>query len=346
MKVGIGVRLGNRTDKNYLQFASQVGAPYAIISWPDKEIIPSAFEKPWPVEELQNLKKFYAENGMKIEGFENIMPEYYYKVLLDMPGKQEQMDYIKTCISNMGKAGIPVMGYNFTLSGVIARASGNWARGGAETVRFTLANAPVNDEVPAGTIFDRVMFDAPKGNRPEITLEEITQSRDWFLSELMPVAEEAGVKLAAHPEDPPVPKLRNTARILINPERFDEMFAKFDSPSNCIEFCQGTFAETGEDVYDIIRHFASKDKIGYVHFRNIKGNLKSEVPEYTEAFIDEGDIDMVRALKIYKECNYTGMFMPDHTPDVSISNPTAIGMAHAIGYIRGIMKTLDIEIQD
>ncbi len=346
MKVGLGIRMGNRTDKNYLQFSSQIGAPHAIISWPDKEIIPSAFDKPWPVEELNDLKKFYAENGMKIEGFENFMPEYYYKVLMDMPGKQEQMDYLKGCIANMGKAGFAVMGYNFTLSGVIARASGNWARGGAETVRFTLANAPIDEQVPAGTIFDRPMFDAPKGFRPEITLEEITQSRDWFLSELMPVAEEAGVKLAAHPEDPPVPKLRNTARILITQDRFDEMFAKFDSPSNCAEFCQGTFAETGEDVYEIIRHFASKGKIGYVHFRNIVGNLKDKNPEYTEVFIDEGDIDMVKALKIYKEYDYKGLLMPDHTPDVSVANPTAIGMAHAVGYIRGIMQTLDIDIED
>lgn len=341
MKIGIGIRDEKRISKDYVQFTSQIGATHAVVFMPDKTIFPSCDDAPWSLDELNSLKKFYSDNGMVVAGFENFHPSKYYKIILDMPGKEEQMEYLKRSIDNMGKAGIELMGYNFTLAGVIGRQTGPFSRGGAETVRFKLDEAPVDEYIPLGTVFNRVVIpDAPEGFLPRVTLEEITQRRDWFLERILPVAEEAGVKMSAHPEDPPIPVMKNTSRILINKQAYDDMFNKFNSPSNCIEFCQGTFAEMGVDVYDTIKHFANQNKIGYVHFRNIKGQL----PEYTEVFIDEGDVDMVKALKTYKECGYTGLLMPDHTPMVNCSSPLETGMAYAIGYIRGIMNSLDIEV--
>ncbi|MFI3228429.1 MAG: mannonate dehydratase [Clostridia bacterium] len=343
MKVGMGIREDNRLNKDYLQFVKQIGASHAVVFMPDKQILPSCESAPWSVDELLSLKKFYNENGLQLEGFENFDPRRYYKVLLGMPGKEPHMDYIKYCVQNMGKAGIPVMGYNFSLAGVEGHIQGPYSRGGAKTVRFSVDEAPIDEPIPLGTVFKRVVMpDAPKGGLPDVSLEEITQRYDWFLSQILPVAEEAGVKMCAHPDDPPVPVMRRTARRLINTAAYDEMFAKFPSTSNCVEFCQGTFGEMGVDVYDTIRHFCKQDKIGYVHFRNITGTI----PAYTEVFIDEGDMDMVESLKVYKECGYKGLLMPDHTPLVNSLNPTETGMAYAIGYIRGIMKTLDIEIDE
>ncbi|MFI3116226.1 MAG: mannonate dehydratase [Clostridia bacterium] len=343
MKIGLGFRAEQRTDKDYIKFASQIGVTHAVIAWPGKEILPSADKAPWSVEELMDLRKFYEENGVKIEGFENFHPSTYYKAMLDLPGKKEHLDYLKTCISNMGKAGIPVMGYNPTFAGVIGRETGPFARGGAETVRFTLDKAPINDPFPVGEFGKRIVIpDAPKEDLPFVSLEENIQRRDWLLSELLPVAEEAGVKLAAHPEDPPIPVMRNTSRILINQQAYDDMFEKFKSPANCIEFCQGTFTEMGVDVYKAIEHFVKLDRVAYVHFRNVRGTIDHQ---YTEEWLDDGDVDMVRALKTYRDCGYKGLVMPDHTPLVSIDNATAIGMSFAIGYIRGIMQSLDIEIE-
>ncbi len=167
------------------------------------------------------------------------------------------------------------------------------------------------------------------------------ERRDYFLRELLPVAEEYGVQLAAHPEDPPVPVMRDAARILINPEAYEDLFRRFPSTSNCVEFCQGTFTEMGVDIYEAIRSFGSRQKISYVHFRNVKGRL----PDYTEAFIDEGDADMVKALQAYKDCGYTGLLMPDHSPDITCANPNETGMAFAVGYIKGIMRALNIETE-
>ncbi len=341
MKVGIGIRDEKLTSKDYIQYASQIGATHAVVFMPDKKILPSCEQAPWSLDELKSLKKFYSDNGVVIAGFENIHPSQIYKIMLDLPGKEEQMEYAKRSIANMGKAGIELLGYNLTLAGVIGLKEGPYSRGNATTVRFVNDEAPIDEYIPLGTVFNRVVMpDAPEGFLPKVSLEEMIQRRDWFLERILPVAEEAGVKMSAHPEDPPIPVMKNTARILINKDAYDEMFKKFDSPSNCIEFCQGTFAEMGVDVYDAIRHFANQDKIGYVHFRNVKGKL----PEYTEVFIDEGDTDMVKALRTYKECGYTGLLMPDHTPMVSCASPLETGMAYAIGYIRGVMKALDIEI--
>lgn len=343
MKVGIGIRGDDRSNKNYIQFCSQIGASHSVIFMPDKTILPNADYGSWSVDDLKDLKKFYGENGVKIEGFENFDPHKWYKVLLDLPGKEKQLDYIKGCIANMGKAGIKVMGYNFTLAGVVGRNDGPYARGGATTVRFILDDEIVNGHIPLGWAWNRhVMPDAPEGNLPPVSYEEIMQRRDWFLDQIFPVAEEAGVKMAAHPEDPPIPVIRNTARILTSVQAYDELFAKYPSTSNCIEFCQGTFSEMGIDVYDAIRHFANMDKIGYVHFRNVRGI----VPDYTEVFIDEGDMDMVKAVQTYAECGYKGLLMPDHTPEINCANFTETGMAYAIGYIRGIMKALKIDIDE
>lgn len=343
MRVGIGIRDSSRVNGDYIKYASQIGASHAIVFMPDKEVFAHCDKEPWSVDDILRLKKFYLDNGVKLEGFENFHPSTYYKAILDMKGKEEQIEYVKRCIDNMGKAGVKIMGYNFTMAGVIARHTGPYARGGADTVRFEMDKAPIDEYLPEGMVFNRMVVpNAKEGFAPKITLEEMIERRDWFLSQVLPVAEQAGVKMSAHPEDPPVPVLKNTARILINQQAYDDMFKKFDSPSNCIEFCQGTFAETGVDVYKAIEYFAKKDKIGYVHFRNVKGTL----PNYTEVFIDEGDTDMVKALKTYHDCGYTGLIMPDHTPDVIGNSPREMGMAYAIGYIRGMMNALDIEIEE
>ncbi len=340
MKIGMGVRGPDRLNKGYIQHIAQLGAPHAVMFMPDKDVFPRFTEEPWSVDELSGLRKFYAENGVTLHGFENFHPSIFYKVLLDLPGKEKQLEYTKRCIANMGKAGLNVMGYNFSVVGVTGMYNGPFARGGANTDGFSLEKAPVNEPMPKTTVGARLINPDAEGYWDPASLEEMIERRDWFVSQILPVAEEAGIKMAAHPTDPPVPVLRTMARILINPQAYDDLFAKFPSPSNCMEFCQGTFAEMGVDVYEAIRHFAKQDKIGYVHFRNVIGT----VPEYKEVFIDEGDTDMVKALMAYKESGYNGVLIPDHTPNFDVEGSRAIGMAYAIGYMRALMKVLDIEL--
>ena len=151
------------------------------------------------------------------------------------------------------------------------------------------------------------------------------------------MAEEAGVRLAAHPDDPPLPTLRNTARLVYTPDRYQRLLDIVPSYYNALEFCQGTIAEMAEgDVYEAIDTYSKQGKIAYVHFRNVVG----KVPNYTEAFVDDGDVDMIRALEIYYKNGYDGVIIPDHTPRLECAAGWHAGMAYALGWMRAVITML------
>jgi mannonate dehydratase len=175
------------------------------------------------------------------------------------------------------------------------------------------------------------------------TIGEVREDEMWarlsdFLHAVVPVAEEAGVRLAIHPDDPPMTRLRGTARIATHPDRLQRILEIVPSRSNALEFCQGTVAEMPDvDVYETIERFASVGAIAYVHFRNVRGH----VPDYTEVFIDEGDVDMIEALRRYVRCGFDGVIIPDHTPQMSCAAPWHAGMAYALGFIRAALRVIE-----
>ena len=175
----------------------------------------------------------------------------------------------------------------------------------------------------------------------EATEDEIWKRIKYFLERVSPIAEESGVKLACHPDDPPVPKLKGETRVLGSLEGLKKLLNIVPSPANGLNFCQGTIAEMGVDVIEAIRYFGSRKKINHVHFRNVCGSL----PSFEESFIDDGDVDMLDAMRAYKEVGYIGTIMPDHTPRVEGDTSWGHrGRAFALGYIKALMKatkTLD-----
>jgi mannonate dehydratase len=160
-----------------------------------------------------------------------------------------------------------------------------------------------------------------------------------FLKELVPVAEEAGVRLAMHPADPPLPTLGGTYRLVHKPEQYQRLLDLVPSHCNAAEFCQGTIAEMDGDmdVYQAIETYARQGKIAYVHLRNVRGR----VPNYYETFIDDGDVDMVRALRLYHENGFDGVLIPDHTPQMACEAPWHAGMAYALGWMRGVIGIIE-----
>ena len=161
-----------------------------------------------------------------------------------------------------------------------------------------------------------------------------------FLDEILPVAEEEGVKMAAHPDDPPMPTLRGTARLVYQPQIYQKLLDLHPSPASACEFCLGTLAEMTEgNIYDTVDRYSALNKLAYVHFRNVRG----KVPNYYEVFIDEGDVDMLRILRILKKNNYQGVLIPDHTPSLDCEAPWHAGMAFALGYIRAAITMLERE---
>lgn len=350
MKLGLGL-YGNLLTPDNFRFARQVGATHIVAhlshySSSGARRVPlgeGGIPPLWTYEELRDLRSAINAEGLELAAIENFEPAHWSDVLLDGPRKAEQMEGLKTIIRNLGRAGIPVMGYYFSLAGVWGRTWGTWARGGARSVGYVEAEAPPQTPIPNGTVWDTV-YDpaAPPGTIGRVSSEEMWRRLEYFLKELVPVAEEAGVRLAAHPDDPPFPELRGTARLIYKPEHYQRLLDLVPSYYNALEFCQGTIAEMsgGElDVYGAIERYASQGKIAYAHFRNVRGT----VPNYQEVFLDEGDVDMLRALRLYQKHGYDGVLIPDHTPETSCAAPWHAGMAYALGYMKAAITLIERE---
>ncbi|GMQ60248.1 mannonate dehydratase [Vallitalea sediminicola] len=347
MKIGIGLYRYMLNKENY-RFAKQAGCTHIIAHLVDyyrgqngvhgtdevKNMGESvANEDVWSYESIQKLKNEVEEEGLTLYAIENFAPADWYDVLLDGPKKEEQIERLKQIIRNVGKAGIPVFGYNFSIAGVWGHLRRSLSRGGAVSVGFSDKEGAKQTPIKNGQIWNMTYDENAEGYIDEITTEQLWDRLTYFLNELVPVAEEAGVVLAAHPDDPPLKTLRGTPRLVYQPHLYQKLIDIYPSKSNALEFCMGTIQEMTEgNIYDAIEQYGSQDKLAYVHFRNVKG----KVPEYHEVFVDEGDIDMVKALKLLKKHNFDGVLIPDHTPLFDTEIPWHMGMAHAIGYIKGI----------
>jgi len=351
MKIGLGL-YRHQLDRAHFDFARQCGATHLIVHLVDYfrqgQDNPSDNQPTggstgwglagdpnqlWTVEELRSLKEEINAAGLELEAIENFDPAHWYDVLLDGPRKPEQLENLKTLIRRIGEVGIPVMGYNFSIAGVASRITGPFARGNAISVGMDGVD---DTPVPLGMVWN-MLYDpeAPAGTLPEIGHDELWRRLEDFLSVLLPVAEAAGVKLAAHPDDPPVPRVRRQPRLVYQPDMYQRLIDLNASPANTLEFCVGTLAEmTGGDVYEAVDRYSRQGRIAYVHLRNITG----KAPCYRETFIDDGDVDMSQVLGILARNGFDGVVIPDHTPQMTCAAPWHAGMAHALGFIRGVLN--------
>ena len=297
--------------------------------------------KLWAYSDLLDLKKQINAHGLIWEAIENFDPAHWYDILLDGPEKKNQIEDLKIMIRNVGKVGIPIIGYYFSLAGVWGWSSRDSGRGQARSIEFDQSKINVNEPIPEGMVWNMTYNTSSSGNRKGIvSREEIWQRYRYFLNELIPVAEENNVKLVAHPDDPPLATLRNTARLFYSHKEYEKLLEVVESDANGFEFCLGTLQEMKDgNVYELLDKYSKVDKIGYIHFRNVKG----KVPHYREVFVDEGDIDMIKVLRILKDNNYKGILIPDHTPEMSCNAPWHAGIAYAMGYMKGALQSLGIE---
>ena len=356
MKLGLGL-YRHQLDAEHYRFARQCGGTHLVIHLVDyfrSSRNNRAGDQPvgddagwglagdpsrlWAYDELATLKKEINEAGLELEAIENFDPAHWHDVLLDGPEKHRQLENLKTIIRNVGKAGIPIMGYNFSIAGVAGRVKGPFARGQAEAVGM---DGPFDQPLPNGMVWNMVYApNAPPGVVRSATSEELWQRLKDFLDALLPVAEEAGVTLAAHPDDPPLPTIRGQPRLVYQPRLYQKLIDLNPSPRNALEFCVGTLAEmTDGDVYEAVDTYSRQGKLAYVHLRNVRG----KVPFYRESFIDDGDVDALRVLRILRRNRFEGVLIPDHTPQMSCAAPWHAGMAHALGYLRAALQLIENE---
>jgi mannonate dehydratase len=356
MKLGLGL-YGNMLTSENFRFAKQAGASHIVahivgnFNKPrDRTTAGDGFkgfglsdpeERIWSAEGMSELADAVRAEGLQLEAIENFEPAHWYDILLDGPKRAEQIEHVKQIIRNVGAAGIPVFGYNFSIAGVWGRDQGPVARGGALSVGY---HDPEQPPIPRGMIwnmvYDEEQFDptGAKGVIEPFSHDELWRRFAAFLDDVLPTAEEAGVKLALHPDDPPLPTLRGTPRLVYRADLYQKVLDIAPSPANGMEFCIGTLAEMndGSDIYQVIDQYSRTGRIHYVHFRNVRG----KVPVYDEMFVDDGDVNMIEAMRILKRNNYEGVLIPDHTPAMSCAAPWHAGKAYALGWMRATLALI------
>jgi mannonate dehydratase len=353
MKLGLGL-YRHQLNAEHFRFARQCGCTHLVVHLVD--YFRSARNQPgdqpcgddsgwglagdpnklWTYEELAALKRDVNAAGLELEAIENFDPAHWHDVLLDGPKKSAQLKNLKTMIRAVGRAGIPIIGYNFSIAGVAGRMKGRFARGEAEAVGM---DGPYDNPMPRGMAWNMVYdANAPTGAEPSATFNQLWQRLQNFLDTVLPVAEEAGVVLAAHPDDPPLPTVRAQPRLVYQPQLYQRLIDLHASRSNALEFCVGTLAEMTEgNVYEAVDAYSRQGKIAYMHLRNVHG----KVPTYKETFIDDGDVDVLKVLHILQRNNFDGVVIPDHAPQMSCAAPWHAGMAFALGYLRAAIQTVE-----
>jgi mannonate dehydratase len=354
LKVGISL-YGSLLSEAGARFASQLGVQDVVVHLTDYgrnadanaytagdvgPINGECIDAPlWSYDRLAELSDMLSRHNLRIAALENISPNFWSDILLDGPQKLAQMRDLQQLVRDMGRVGIPVLGYNFSIAGVWGWQRKPIARGGAMTAVFAMDEFDAQSPVPDGMVGNMRYRLATPGARPQ-TVDEVTlwSRLEWFLQKLVPVAEDAGVRLAAHPDDPPVERLRDTARLVNTHAKYDRLLSLLESPANALEFCIGSLAEMREgDVYETTRHFARRNAIAYVHFRNVRG----KVPNYVETFVDDGDVDMAEIVRVLHEEGYEGLLVPDHVPEFDCVAPWHTGHAYTIGYMKALIAHAD-----
>ena len=244
------------------------------------------------------------------------------RILMGQEGRDKDLDDVVERIAMAGRVGFAVMTWNFTAlrasEGYAAQAGAG--RGGAHLRDFDYAR--IRDLQPLDDV-----------GRHE--MEAMWQRLEYCLKYIVPAAEAAGVRLAMHPNDPPVPEYRGVAQPLWNLAAMKRLIEFVDSPANSLFFDTGVTTEYGDDAAAAIRYFGERDRIGIVHFRNVR--VEDSYYKYTETFLDEGECDIVACMRAFAEVGYEGGIDPDHTPGISgDTEETQMGWAYAVGQLRAL----------
>lgn len=312
--------------KNKVALSKQLGVTHVVTNASRKgDTVGGTDPKPWDYVPFLHKVKSYEDAGLTVSVVEGPTP--LDRAKLGLPGKDEEIEVFCRFLKTMGRLGIDTVCYNWMpIVGWFRSNLNVETRGGARVTAFDYS----------------LMKDAPLTEAGIVSEETMWKNLEYFLKAVVPVAEEAGVRLAVHPDDPPVPSLRGISRILIKPEAFDRLIDMVPSEYNGITMCQGSFAAMGGDIPSLIRHFGKRKKIFFAHFRDIRGTAE----KFVEAFHDDGQTDMFECMKCYKEIGFEGCMRPDHVPAMAGEeniNPgySLLGNLFAIGYMKGLIEAVE-----
>ena len=308
------------------KLSKQAGVDWAVGGLPFNESF-NGTDAPWDYLPLVRMKQRYESGGFNLAVIESRPP--LNKAKRGLPGGDEEIDTVCTLIENMGRLGIPVWCYEWM-------TDFNWMRTSTSTI--SRGGSVV-------TSYDNsLMKDAPLTENGPISEEKLWETLEYFLKKVLPVAEKWNVRLAMHPDDPPLSPIRGVGRIMRSIENYQRLLDIIPSPMNGITMCQGNFTLMTDDLPGVIRHFGKQNKIFFIHFRDVRGTPE----KFEETWHDSGQTDMLACMQAYKDINFEGVLRPDHVPTVEgDSNENAgyssFGRLYAIGYIRGLRQAVYAE---
>ncbi|MFB6150882.1 MAG: mannonate dehydratase [Haloarculaceae archaeon] len=303
------------------QLAKQMGVTSAVVH--PLEIGDDQTE--WNYDELKGMVNWFDDAGIDLDVMEGSVP-LTDRIRLGKEGRDEDIAQFKQFLRDCGAAGIPVVCYDWMAGIRWARTEAHVeSRGGSLTTGYD----------------DAKMRGGPETDYTDVTRDQLWEAIEYFLTEVGPVAEEADVRLALHPADPPKDEVRGVPRLANSVENYDRILNLYDSEHNGVTFCQGNFTLMDTPVPEAIRHFG--DRINFAHFRDVEGTPE----KFVETWHDDGPTDMLAAMEAFEEVDFDGPMRPDHVPTMAgedNSNPGyhTKGRLFAIGYMRGLLE----QVQD
>jgi mannonate dehydratase len=302
----------------------QVGVDHAVGVLPRRffDWRESASDLPWDYTPLALYKEQVEAAGLTLAVIEDNPP--MDAIRLGTAGRDEELDHFCTLIRSMGRLSIPVLCYNWmAVLGWLRTSVAPTGRGGAQVAGYD----------------QRLLAEAGPTRAGAVEEEALWENLASFLRRVVPVAEEAGVRLAMHPDDPPRSPIRSLGRIMRSVEAFERLVELVPSDANGITLCQGNFTLMTDDVPGAIRRFGEAGKIAFVHFRDVRGTPDS----FVETFHDEGQTDMLACMRAYRDVGFEGVLRTDHTPTLEGDAAAFAGYSnqarlHAIGYVTGLRE--------
>ena len=282
---------------------------------------------PWTDEDLKHRMDRLASAGLKLS---NMMFDGFPNAVYGRPGRDEDIEKVQESIRVAGRAGLPVMEYNFYAHRIIEGYYQEEGRGGSDLTAFD---------------YERIKDLPPLPEEGAHTLDQMWDNITYYLKAVVPVAEESGVRLALHPNDPPAPISRGSEQIMGSVEGWKKMVDIVKSPHSGITFDCGVTRELGHDPVETCRFFGERDQINHVHFRNVRTEIPGQ--KYTEMWLDEGEVDMFAVMQELVRQKYPRLVYPEHPPlnDADreqpfdgISSKRYTGFAYTVGYARAMLQ--------
>jgi mannonate dehydratase len=314
---GAKITLQMPTDFNDedLQFAKQIGVTYVTVGTTGGTY-----------ETFANIKQRVESAGLKVSNIGNTNVHNMPEVTLNLPGRDEKIAEYKQYLRNLSKAGIFYTTYAHMGNGIWS-SRGETTRGDAPARAFHASTAEGH--------WTNLTFKQPLSHGQRFSKEEIWENYTYFIRQIVPVAEETGVRIGIHPDDPPMPELGGVPRCIFgNFDGYSRALEIANSPNIGVCLCCGTWMEGGDlmgkNVFEAARAFAAMGKLWKIHFRNVT----SPVPDFVETYVDDGYTDMKKLMRTLVEIDFRGILIADHVPQMVGDRRT--GWAFSLGYISAL----------